>query len=53
METNMKTGFETHKDQFFKNEMMYYFFNLKYIDGNEIDFLSFIVFGTLSTKIIQ
>ena len=27
--------------------MMYYFSNLKYIDSIEIDFLSFIVFGTL------
>ena len=30
--------------------MMYYFSNLKYIDGNEINFLSFIVFGTLLIK---
>ena len=50
METNMKTGFQTYKDQIFKIEMMYYFFNLRYINGNEIDFLSFIVFGTLLIK---
>ena len=30
--------------------MMYYFSNLKYIDGNKINFLSFIVFGTLLIK---
>ena len=30
--------------------MMYYFSNLKYIEGNEIDFLSFIVFGMLLIK---
>ena len=50
METYMKTGFQTYKDQFFKIEMMYYIFNLGYINGNEIDFLSFIVFGTLLIK---
>ena len=50
METNLKTGFQTHKDQIFKIEMMYYFFNIKYINGYEIDFLSFIVFGALLIK---
>ena len=34
----------------FTNEMIYYFSNSKYKDGNEIDLLSFIVFGTLLIK---
>ena len=46
----MKTGFQTYKDQILKIELMYYFFDLRYINGNEIDFLSFIVFGTLLIK---